>query len=739
MSARLGAVLVAVLVVLQTGATGQTRTNHLAGAPSPYLRMHATDPVDWYPWSPEALERARREQKPIFLSIGYSTCHWCHVMQAESFTDAGIAELLNQNFIAIKVDREERPDLDRVYMAYMTSVSGGGWPANVFLTPDLHPFYGVSYAPPDDRGDQTGLRTLLTGLSGVWVSDRAVILKASQESRELIESRAKGLPSTVSADRAALDTAYASMRRAYDARWGGFGGAPKFPRPVALTFLLRYYARTGAKPALDATLGTLRGMAEGGLRDHVGGGFHRYTTDAEWRVPHFEKMLYDQAQLAVAYTEAYQATRDPYFRQVAIETLDYVLRDMRDPAGGFYSAEDADSARADGRHAEGAYYVWTTEELRTVTGADFPVVAARFGVENGGNVPAALDIQGELTGVNTLWVRASEAEVARTLGLPRAQVRQRLATALRALGTARLTRPRPARDDKVLVAWNGLMISAFSRAAQVFEQSRYLDAARASARFIQTRMDGAGGGGLRRRWQGGRVDIGALAEDYAYLIAGLLDLYEADFDIRWLTWAVNLQERQDRLFWDGTSGGYFSTTAAATDVVARFKDDYDGAEPSANSVSAMNLLRLWQVTDRKEWRAKADALFRAFAPQLARAGSSVPHLASAFDFSLSKPKQIVIAGQPGAPDTRRLLTLVHGRLMPVKVVMLVDGGAGQRQLAQWLPTLGPMKRIGGRATLYLCENYVCRLPTTDLGVAAALLDGKVPAPAAPAKPAAAPR
>ncbi len=734
MKLRVLAALVALLSVPQHGVLGQRRLNHLAGSPSPYLRMHATDPVDWYPWSPEALDRARREQKPIFLSIGYSTCHWCHVMQAESFTDAGIAELLNQNFIPIKVDREERPDLDRVYMAYMTSVSGGGWPANVFLTPDLHPFYGVTYAPPDDRGGQPGLRTLLTGLSGVWVSDRAVLLKAGLESRDLIDSRAKGLNPTAAADRTALDGAYASMRRSYDAEFGGFGGAPKFPRPVALTFLLRYYARTGARPALDATLGTLRGMANGALRDHVGGGFHRYTTDAAWRVPHFEKMLYDQAQLAVAYTEAYQASRDPFFRQVAVETLDYVLRDLRDPAGGFFSAEDADSATPDGRHAEGAYYVWTADELRRVTGAGFPVLAGRFGIEDAGNVPAALDVQRELAGLNTLWVKGTEAEVAHRLGLTRPETRRRLTVALSALRTARLARPRPARDDKVLVAWNGLMISALARAAQVFGDARYLDAARASARFIQTRMDVAGAGGLRRRWHGGQVDIGALAEDYAYLIAGLLDLYEADFDVRWLTWAIDLQERQDRLFWDGAAGGYFSTTTAATDVVARFKDDYDGAEPSANSVSAMNLLRLWQVTDRTAWRGKADALFRAFAPQLTRAGSSVPHLASAFDFSLSKPKQIVIAGQPGAPDTRALLRLVHSRLLPVKVVLLVDGGAGQRQLAQWLPTLAPMKRIGGRATLYLCENYACRLPTADLTVAAALLDGKTPAAGAQAKP-----
>ena len=721
----LALVLVALLPAVEAGA--QKPVNHLAGAQSPYLRMHVNDPVDWYPWSPEALAKARRENKPIFLSIGYSTCHWCHVMQAESFSDPGIAELLNQNFVPIKVDREERPDLDRVYMAYLVSVSGGGWPANVFLTPDLHPFYGASYMPPDDRDGQAGLRPVLTGLSTMWVADRDTLLKASKESRSLIEGRANGVaPAKGSVDRSALDATYTAMRRSYDTRWGGFGGAPKFPRPVALTFLLRHYARTGARPALDQTLGTLRGMARGGIRDHIGGGFHRYTTDAAWRVPHFEKMLYDQAQLALAYVDGFQVSRDVFFRDVARETLDYVLRDLRDAGGAFQSAEDADSLTGAGAHAEGAYYVWTADEVHRVVGADaFDLVAARFGIEAPGNVPKTLDIQGELAGQNVLHLALTETEAARRLRLTVPEARRRLRAAVTVLRTARATRARPARDDKVLVAWNGLMISALARAAQVFDEPRYLEAAGAAARFIERTMYSPSGG-LKRRYRAGDVDIDAFAEDYACLIAGLLDLYEASFDVRWLTWAVALQERQDRLFWDTSAGGYFSTTASAADVVARFKDDYDGAEPSANSVSAMNLLRLWQVTGRKDWRAKADALFRALSPQLIRAGSSVPHLAAALDFGLSKPKQVVIAGQKGAPDTRALLRLVHQRFLPTKVVLLADGGEGQKQLATWLPTLAPMKRLGGKATLYLCENYVCRLPTADLLVAAVLLDGKDP-------------
>ena len=725
---------VLLIVALTLGAMGRPSAqvphrNRLATQTSPYLLLHASDPVDWYAWGPEAFEKARREGKPIFLSIGYSTCHWCHVMRDESFSNPVIAELMNRYFVSIKVDREERPDIDRVYMAYIQSVAGGGWPASVFLTPDLQPFFGANYLPPEDRGGQVGFRRTLEGLGQMWANDRASVLEAAKSGSQVIAAMSKaGGNALAPAGVKVLDATYAALRSSYDAAHGGFGGAPKFPRPVVLNFLLRHHARTGAKPALTATVGTLRAMAKGGIRDHIGGGFHRYTTDVDWHVPHFEKMLYDQAQLAVAYVDAFQVTREPLMREVARETLDYTLRDMRSPAGGFFSAEDADSQApavegAAPRRMEGAFYLWTDREMRArLEPAIADVMAYHYDVRPDGNVPAALDIEGHLTGGNVLHVTNTVADTAARFRLTPSEVRARLARGRATLREVRAARPRPALDDKVLVSWNGMMISALARAAQVLDEPRYLTAAREAARFIETTLYDPKTGRLTRRFRAGRAEIDGVLEDYAFLIQGVLDLYEASFDPHWIAWAIRLQTEQDRLFLDAKAGGYFSTTADAPDLVARFKDDYDGPEPSANSVSSMNLLRLWQLTDRREWRTRADRLFGALAGRPSLTG--LPQLAVALDFSLSKPRQIVVAGKPGAQDTRALLRLVHARFMPGKILLLADGGAWQKQLTTWLPTLEGMHPLAGRAAIYVCENYVCRLPTSDLAVAAALLDGR---------------
>jgi len=746
----------AVLVLALTVNSGSAaraqapRTNRLATQSSPYLLLHANDPVDWYPWGPEAFEKARRENKPIFLSIGYSTCHWCHVMRDESFSNAAIAALLNRSFVAIKVDREERPDIDRIYMSYVQSVAGGGWPASVFLTPELKPFFGATYLPPEDRGGQIGFRRVLDGLGDMWANDRAKVAEAADSGSQVIAAMSKaGGQASAPAGAPVLEATYTAMRRSFDGAHGGFGGAPKFPRPVVLNFLLRHHARTGARPALDMTVATLRAMARGGIRDHLGGGFHRYTTDAAWRVPHFEKMLYDQAQVALTYTDAYQVTKDATLREVARDTLDYVLRDLRGPGGGFHSAEDADSvavtevpvaptasavpadgaavAAREGRRTEGAFYLWTDRDVRArLTPAVADVFAYHYDVRPEGNVPAEHDIEGQLAGRNVLRLAHTVAETAAHFRLPAREVRARLATARGQLRAVRASRPRPALDDKVLVSWNGMMISALARASQVFGDARYRVAARKAARFIETRLYDQKTGQLTRRYRAGQADIDGVLEDYAFLIQGVLDLYEATFEPRWIAWAIRLQGQQDRLFLDASGGGYFSTAADAPDLVARFKDDYDGPEPSANSVSSMNLLRLWQLTDRKAWRARADGLFAALAGRPALTG--LPQLAVALDFSLSKPRQIVIAGKPGAPDTLALLRLVHARFLPGKILLLVDGGPWQTQLAGWLPTLEGMRPLAGRAAIYVCENYVCRLPTADLAVAAQLLDGKAAAP-----------
>ncbi|MGH9257201.1 MAG: thioredoxin domain-containing protein [Vicinamibacterales bacterium] len=701
-------------------------TNRLIAEKSPYLQQHAHNPVDWYPWGTEAFDKARREDKAIFLSIGYSTCHWCHVMETESFSNPGIAAFMNQHFVSIKVDREERPDLDRVYMNYVIGVSEGGWPMSLFLTPELEPFFGANYLPPDDRDGELGFRTVLHRVAALWETRRSDALRAAAEGTQALKARSQATrDASASADADSLDRAYQDISASFDAAAGGFGGAPKFPRPVLLNFLLRYHARTGVQRALDMTLQTLRGMARGGLHDHLGGGFHRYSTDRLWHVPHFEKMLYDQAQLAFAYVDAFQATGDPFFRDVARDTLDYVLRDMRDAGGGFFSAEDADSRidASTSTTAEGAFYVWTTDEIRRLLGSDADLFAYHYGIETGGNVPGAQDSQGELRGKNVLSERHAVVDTAARFKTSEQDVRARLDAARRRLSDARASRPRPPRDDKVLVAWNGLMLSALARAAQVFDEPAYRDAAAAAARFVETRLYDPKSGSLERRYRQGDADIDALLEDYAFLVQGLLDLYEASFDARWLSWAVRLQATQDVSFWDDAEGGYFSTGARAPHVLARVKEEYDGAEPSANSVSAMNLLRLWQLTERPEWRARADATFRALSARLARSPSALPQLLVALDFARSRQKQIVIAGDPDAEDTRALSRVVHQRFIPNKILVLAEGGAAQARLTSLVPFIDGKAQREGRATIYICENYVCRLPTTDPRVAGRLLDG----------------
>jgi uncharacterized protein YyaL (SSP411 family) len=706
-----------------------TYTNRLVHEKSPYLQLHAHNPVDWYPWGPEAFERARREGKPIFLSIGYSTCHWCHVMEAETFSDPALAELLNRSVVSIKVDREERPDLDRVYQSYVLwSYGGGGWPLNVFLTPDLKPFSGSVYLPPDDRDGRQGFRSWLLQIGAAWASDRGRLIEAANKGKQMIELQIGGAARPASdAIARALDQTYRDISNSFDESAGGFGPAPKFPRPVILNFLLRHHARTRTKRALDMAVQTLGAMATGGIHDHLGGGFHRYATDRQWLVPHFEKMLYDQAQLAIAYTEAYQATRNVALAAVARDILDYVLRDMRAPEGGFYSAEDADSPPQAGvpGAAEGAFYVWTVDQIRDAAGpAAADLVAFHYGLVPAGNVPAGQDAQGALSGRNVLNVRRTVAETAAKFRKSESETRAMLLEARQRLAAARSTRPRPPRDDKVLVAWNGMMLSAFARAAQVLDEPEYLDAAGRAAEFIESRMYDPRSRTLERRYRDGDASIDAMLEDYVFLIQGLLDLFEASFDVKWLAWAIELQEVQDKRFWDAGGGAYFSTTAEAPDVIVRVKEDYDGAEPSPNSVAAMNLLRLWQMTDRREWRDRTNAIFRAQASQLTRAGANLPQLAVALDFSLSKPKQIVIAGAPGASDTRAMLKLVHDRFIPNKILLLADGGEGQARLARWLPFLKTMDRRDGKATAYICEDYACKLPTADLRTAARLLDGK---------------
>jgi len=699
--------------------------NRLAFEKSPYLLQHAHNPVDWYPWGAEAFAKARNENKPIFLSIGYSTCHWCHVMERESFETDEIAKILNDHFVAIKVDREERPDIDRVYMAFVQATTGaGGWPMSVWLTPDLKPFAGGTYYPPEDRWGRPGFKSILLNIADAWQTDpKAVVASAENVTHQLRQFTAVRADPTLELEKSLLEEGYRQIQASYEPTYGGFGGAPKFPNPVTFNFLLRYYERAlrhkagpGSPPdALTMTLFSLKKMADGGIHDHLGGGFHRYAVDTEWHVPHFEKMLYDQAQLACSYLEAYQLSREPFYADVARDILDYVLRDMTGKDGQFYSAEDADSPLPgnSAKLGEGAFYIWEQREIAEALGTNSAdLFNYYYGVLPQGNAPS--DPLDEFRNQNILIVRHTFEEAAKQFGLSSGVIRDRLAAARITLRDVRSKRPRPHLDDKTLTAWNGLMISAFARAFQILDDPRYLQAALTATAFIEANLIDQQTGQLRRRYREGEAAIYGFADDYAFFIQGLLDLYEASFDVKYLTRAGELQKKQNDLFWDTAEGGYFSTTDLDASVILRLKDDTDGAEPSANAIAILNLLRLSQMTDKPEFRQKAEQALSLFTGRLHRAPQAMPQMLVAFDYHLDPPQQIIIAGEPHAPDTRAMLREVNAHFIPHKILLLADGGAGQATLAGFMEFIKTVKPINGRATAYVCEDYGCQQPTADL-------------------------
>ncbi|MFN0107106.1 MAG: thioredoxin domain-containing protein [Bryobacteraceae bacterium] len=654
-------------------------TNRLAAEQSPYLQQHAHNPVDWYPWGEEAFAKARAENKPIFLSIGYSTCHWCHVMERESFETEPVAEILNRDFVSIKVDREERPDVDRIYMLFVQATTGGGgWPMSVWLTPELKPFYGGTYFPPDNRYGRPGFRTVLNHLSQAWRDDREKIDQSVKDiMAQLSGYAALGKGAGVVTD-SVIDSGYQHCRRTFDRTFGGFGTAPKFPRPVQLNFLLRYWKATGKEDALDMTVATLRAMARGGMNDQLGGGFHRYSVDARWFVPHFEKMLYDQAQLAMSYIEAYQITG---FEDLALEArriFDYVLRDMTHSEGGFFSAEDADSAVHPGdpkEKAEGAFYVFDWRELETVLGpADAAEFGRYFGCRPEGNVEPHEDPHEEFTRKNILFRAVEPAPD--------------FAEARAKLMSYRGMRVRPHLDDKVLTSWNGLMISAFAKGAQVLGEPRYLAAARRAAGFIRRTM--WNGGSLLRRWRAGAGAIDGFLDDYAFFIVGLLDLYETDFLEEDLNLAIALAERMCALFEDKDSGAFYSTAEGDASLVMRLKEDYDGAEPSGNSIAALALLRLAAMTGRDAFQTAANGTIAAFHGRLSTQTAAVPQMLCALLFSQRKPRQIQFAGA----DPAELLKIVHAKFSPFQVLLRSQAREGP-------------------AEAQICEDFVCRIPIRD--------------------------
>jgi uncharacterized protein YyaL (SSP411 family) len=688
-----------------------TFTNRLARETSPYLRQHAHNPVDWYPWGPEALARARQLDRPIFLSIGYSACHWCHVMEHESFENEEIARLLNEHFVPIKVDREERPDLDQVYMAAVQMLTGqGGWPMSVFLTPDLRPFTGGTYFPPDDRYGRPGFKRVLLTLIDWWRTRRGEIDRAAGDLTDHLQGLGRLPAGEGDLGPDLLRRAADGLARAFDSRYGGFGAAPKFPHPMDLRVLLRAWARFGDEQALHMVRVTLDHMAMGGIYDHLGGGFARYSTDARWLVPHFEKMLYDNALLTPCYLEAHQATGEGSYREVVEETLDWVLREMTSPEGPFYSTLDADS-----EGEEGKFYVWTRAEIEQVLGpADAAVFKAVYGVEADGNWEE---------GKNILHRVKTHAQYARLHNLSEPELRALLARCRQKLFEARGRRVRPGLDDKALTSWNGLMIGALANASAVLERPDWTAAARRAADFILTRMRTADGRLLRTWSVGGEPKLNAYLEDYAYLLDGLGSLYEATFEPRWVEASLDLARVMVDQFWDEAEGGFFYTGRDHEALIARTKDPHDNATPSGNAMAVTVLLRLVKLTGRGDLLEKAEATLRLYRGLLSSHPLSAGQMLIALDFRLGPVEEVAVVGDPAAEDTRRVLRAARAGFHPRRVLALQPPSGDTRSLEELVPLLTG-KTAGGAVTTYVCQNFTCQAPLVGAEAAEKALGGK---------------
>ncbi len=690
--------------------------NRLIREKSPYLLQHATNPVDWYPWGTEAFERAARENKPIFLSIGYATCHWCHVMAHESFEDEEVAALLNRDFIAIKVDREERPDIDSTYMAACQQLTGqGGWPLTIIMTPEKKPFFAATYLPKERRFALHGLLELLPRVARAWREKRSELLRSAERiTGSLMEPGPE--QTSLDPDTLILGEGYEDLLLRFDSDNGGFGTAPKFPSPHVLLFLLRYGTNHHAGRAIKMAEATLDAMRDGGIRDHLGGGFHRYATDARWRVPHFEKMLYDQALLLMAYTAAFLATGKIRYREIAEEIIAYVCRDLAVSEGAFASAEDADSAAG-----EGAYYLWTSDEIRSVLGPDDAVLAGMvYGLLPGGNIPG--DGAGEPR--NILYRPVPLADIATSTGLSEPALAERITAIRQRLLAARSLRPRPDRDDKVLADANGLMIAALAQAGRAFNNRDYTERAERAMAFVLSTL-GTGTGRLLHRYRDGEAMIPAFADDYAFVILALIELYETTFDPRYLAEAIAMEEIFEVHFFDWDHGGFFGVADDAEILFKRKKECYDGAVPSANSVALENLVRLSRLTGNPTYEDRASQLARAFQGRVRDRPSAYCWFLSALDRALGSSQEIVIAGDPGVGDTEALIAVVYSRYLPDATVLFSPAsGPGTGALADLAPFTRGLVMQENKATAYLCTGNACSMPVTDPAELAAWLDLK---------------
>ncbi len=697
------------------------KSNKLIHEKSPYLLQHSHNPVDWNPWNEETFALAKKENKPIFLSVGYSTCYWCHVMEREVFENEDIAKLMNEYFVNIKVDREERPDVDRVYMTALQSMTGaGGWPMSMFLTPDLKPFYGATYIPPKAKYGRSGFEDVITQIHEVWINKEKDVIESGEKIvnklNELISSRVE---TTTDLSKELFENAYTAITKIYDDEYGGFGSGNKFPRPVVYNFLLDYYYHTKEFSAIDMITFTLKKMYEGGMYDHLSGGFHRYSVDSFWRVPHFEKMLYDQAQLISTFINAYLTTKNKFFLFVAEDTAMYVLENLKHPEGGFYSAEDAESIidiNEPAVKAEGAYNLWLKDEIESILDEeDAKIFNFFFGIEIMGNT---LNDPHEVFGKkNVLFVANDIYETAKKFGKTPEEVAEIIDNSRAKLLAVRNLRPKPHLDDKILTSWNGLMISALAKMYQVTRNEIYLDNANSTVKFILDKLYGKKNKTLLHRYRDGDSRFEGTLEDYSYFIAGLIDLYEACFDTKYLELAIELNSITIDKFYDKESAGFFDVTKGGSDIILKTKDTYDGAEPSGNSIQIMNLLRLGYMTDNKELIEKAESSLKLFAYDLKRLPFSSPQMLCAMSLYLSSPKEIIFSGNLSGEKLKVLINSVYETYIPNRV--LLHASEELKNISIFISNIVSESK---KEEVYVCEDYKCNLPTDDLEKLKSLLN-----------------
>ena len=678
------------------------RSNRLSAEKSPYLLQHSHNPVDWYPWGNEAFEKAVKEDKPVFLSIGYSTCHWCHVMEKESFEDEEIAEMMNEAFVSIKVDREERPDIDVIYMQVCQMLTGsGGWPLTIIMTPDKKPFFAGTYFPKKSRFGRPGMKELIPQIENIWVTKRDEINKSAAEITAALSRESEQTSDEL--DNNIFEKAFAEFNGRFDSEYGGFGTAPKFPSPHNLSFLLRYFKISGKKDSLQMVEKTLSEMRRGGIYDHVGFGFHRYSTDRQWLVPHFEKMLYDQALLTIAYVELYQVTGKEIYKETAEEILEYVLRDMTSPEGGFYSAEDADS-----EGVEGKFYLWTIAEFEKILGQDSELLAEIFNLKPEGNFSDPLNENDEA--VNIVHLKNSLTELSKKAGLPEEVLKEKIKAAGKKLFKVRELRVHPYKDDKILTDWNGLMISAFAKAARAFGSTLFANTAVKAADFIITNLR-TEDGKLLHRFRNGESGITGNIDDYAFMVSALVELYETTFDISLLKTALELNDHMIEHFYDNINGGFYFSPDYGEELITRSKEIYDGAILSGNSAAIQNLLKLGRITGNTGFEDKANQTARFFSGQINNMPSAFAGFLSGLMQGYHNSFEIVVAGKREDRSTKEVLEYFGRTFIPDKIILLKTS---EKELAEIAPFTEQMTLQGKTAAVYICRHYACEMPVTSV-------------------------